>query len=181
MSSVELAVPWQQEVLGPSPTHEQSLGRDAPMPSKLGSSKGPFFPAVGLRWGRNGAAALTLEKHDWPSVPASALRLSWFRLLTSWDYPLSLSWLLGRQGPFFLHCSPCGSGGGPWWPLRPFCCPCTSHAPFLCQSSPYPPTGAHRDFKETPGETPGIGPVRHPVLLRPLPTLWAGISLHTLW
>lgn len=91
MGSVEPAVPWQQEVLGSSPTQEQSLGRDAPMTSKLGSSKGPFFLAAGLWWGRNGAVALTLGKHDWPSVPAFALRLSWFHLLTSWDCPSSLS------------------------------------------------------------------------------------------
>lgn len=38
--------------------------------------------------------AVTPEEHDCPSVPALALRLSWFHLLTSRDCPLSLSWLL---------------------------------------------------------------------------------------
>lgn len=47
--------------------------------------------------------ALTLEKHDWLSVLAFALRLSWFHLLTSCDCPSSLFWLLcetGKMGPF---------------------------------------------------------------------------------
>lgn len=73
------------------------------MTLKLGRSKEPFFLAMGLGWGGKGAAASTLGKHDWPSVSASALRLSWFHLLTSWDCPLSLCWPLckaGETGPF---------------------------------------------------------------------------------
>lgn len=100
--------------------------------------------------------ALTLEKHDWPSVPALALRLSWLHLLASWDCPLSRAWLLrtaGEKGPLLLSLQPL-------WvrsvvvlnpPAAPLHVP---RAPFLCQSSPQPLTGAHGDFRKTSPRPP---------------------------
>lgn len=134
--------PGQQEVLGPSPAGEQSLGRGVSVTCKPGAQRG-HSSGCGAGVGRDRDVALTPEEHDCPSVRALALRLSWFHLLTSWDCPLSLSWLLCKAEETEPFLPSLQSLRVRRWALV------GTVFPPLCQSSPQPLTGTCGDFRRT--------------------------------
>lgn len=104
--------------------------------------------------------AWPLEKHDCPSVPAFALRLSRLHLLTSWDCPSSLSWPLCKAEetePFLpsqLHL------WVRWWALVAWslsCCLLHIPCPFFCRWTHSLPLGPPaRQGGDTSSQAPGI-------------------------